>query len=144
MSKSLFINLAEYDTVKESVDATMDWLLSHGFTVIRHSDRYFDFMYGEGNFGHFTVDTFETMGFYLCSIWKPCYHAGTGTRMREPTFRFSIDDFINTAKSRKPGWISGSVTYYRDLDDFVASNYWKDKGLKVHYPELKVPDREVS
>ena len=138
------INLGKLDTTKERVDAAMDFLLEHGFTVIRHSDKYFDFMYNEGEFGHFTINTFETMGFDLITIWKPCRNAGTGAGGGEPSFEFTIDNFINVAKSGKPSWVSGPVTYYKDLVDFVNSSYWKDKGLKVHYPDPRVPDREVS
>ena len=127
------IDLTQYETTKERIDATQEFLLGHGFTVIRHSDKFFDFM-KDDKFGHFTIDTFELRGFNLTSVWKPSRENGTGARMQEePSFEFSIDAFKGTLNCR-PSWIRGTPVFYKGLHDFVSNNYWKDKGLIVHLP----------
>lgn len=129
----LFIDLTQHETVKESVDATQEFLLGHGFTIIRHADQYFDFM-KDDKFGHFTIDTSPMRGFNLSSVWKPSRENGTGARMQEePSFEFSIDAFKGTLNGR-PSWISGNPVFYKDLHDFVSNSYWKNKGLIVHLP----------
>jgi len=130
---NLSIDLSQYETVKESIDAAQEFLLGHGFTVIRHADRYFDFM-KDDKFGHFTIDTSEMRGYNLTSVWKPSRENGTGARMQEePEFKFSIDAFKGTLNCR-PSWIRGTPVFYRDLHDFVSNSYWKNKGLIVHTP----------
>lgn len=114
------------------IEATKQFLLGHGFTIIQYSDRYFDYMKND-KFGHFTVDHYGA--FSLSSSYKPCSHAGTGCQVVDHAWKFSLAQFEGTlnfvlASVRDP------VGFYKDLDERVKMHWAKDKDtFTVTLPE---------
>jgi hypothetical protein len=115
------------------IEATKQFLLGHGFTIIQYSDRYFDYMKND-RFGHFTVDSYNA--FSLSSSYKPCRAAGTGCQSVDHAWAFSLAEFERTLNYLLPSVRGDDVTFYRNLDDRVAQHWAKDKDtFKVTYPQ---------
>jgi hypothetical protein len=105
------------------IEATKQFLLGHGFTIIQYSDRYFDYMKND-KFGHFTVDHYHA--YSLSSSYKPCRAAGTGCQYTNECFEFTLDMFKGALNFVLPSVRHDDVSFYRDLDDRVAKHWAKD------------------
>jgi hypothetical protein len=105
------------------IEATKQFLLGHGFTIIQYSDRYFDYMEND-KFGHFTVDSYHA--FSLSSSYKPCSHAGTGCQAVDHAWKFSLAQFEGTLNFVLSS-VRDPVNFYRDLDERVKMHWAKDK-----------------
>jgi hypothetical protein len=129
--KNQSIDLTKYATQVEAVEATKQFLLGHGFTIVQYDHRYFDFQ-KHNKWGHFTVDSMGA--FSLSSSYKPSRAHGTGCQVADHTWEFSLDMFEN-ALNNTVHCRGDRPAFYRDLDDRVASHWAKDKDtFQVTYP----------
>lgn len=133
------IDLIDYETQEEGIEAAKQFLLGHGFTIIQYSDRYFDFML-DNRFGHFSVDHYGA--FSLSSVYKPSRAHGTGCQVDDHIWDVSLDAFKGALNSTVHCNGSGPA-FYRDLDDRVANHWAKNKpSFQVHYPATPESDSD--
>jgi hypothetical protein len=136
--KKLSIDLAQYATQEEGIEATKQFLLGHGYTIIQYSPRYFDYSKND-RFGHFTVDSYGA--FSLSSCYKPSRQNGTGCQTVDHEWKFNIAQFENTMNNTQH--CRDRVTFYRDIADRVANHWAKDKDtFEVIYPPTPQSDSD--
>lgn len=128
--KKFRIDLAPYPTPESGVEAAKQFLIEHGFTIIQHNDRWFDFML-DNRFGHFTVATH--FGYGVSSSYKPGHAGGTGCQYVTDAFEFNLDDFKTALNYLLPSVRRDDIKFYRDLDDRIA-HHWDKENVTVHYP----------
>ncbi len=132
--KDQSIDLAPYPTQEGAIEAAKQFLLGHGFTIIQHSDLYFDFMLDD-RFGHFTIATH--FGYSLNSSYKPGREAGTGCQFVDHAFEFSLAQFEGALNYTLSSVRRDEIKFYRDLDDRVAQHWAKDKpSFLVTHPQV--------
>lgn len=124
------LNLLECDTQEEGIEAAKQFLLGHGFTIIQHSPRYFDYTKG-GMFAHFTVDSYGA--YSISSSYKPGTAGGTGCQVADHAWEFNLAQFGNALNYTFAN-LRGQVKFYRDLDDRIA-NHWDKDNLVITTPE---------
>lgn len=128
--KNHSIDLSRCDSQEDGIEATKQFLLGHGYTIIQYSPRYFDYS-KDNRFGHFTVDGMG--GFSLSSSYKPSRHNGTGCQVADHDWEFSLVAFENALNNTVH--CRGDVSFYRDIADRVANHWAKDKStFEVIYP----------
>jgi hypothetical protein len=129
------IDLSQYDTLEEGVEAAKQFLLEHGFTIIQHSPRYFDFML-DNKFGHFTVDSYGA--YSLSSVYRPSSTNGTGCQVKDHFWEFSVGDAKSALNNTQHCETGSTVAFYGSLEQRIR-DHWAKGLIVVHYPELRVP-----
>ena len=125
------IDLTQYETEEEGIEAAKQFLLGHGFTIIQHNPRWFDYMKGN-KFAHFTVDSYHA--YSISSSYKPSTHGGTGSQVADHAWEFNLAQFGN-ALNYVLSSVRGTVKFYKDLDDRIANHWAKDHDtFKITYP----------
>lgn len=131
------IDLTQCESQEEGIEVAKQFLLGHGYTIIQHSPRYFDYM-KDNMFGHFTVDSYGA--YTISSTYKPGKPGGTGCQVADHAWEFNLAQFGNALNYTFAN-LRGQVKFYRDLDDRIA-NHWDKENITVHYPPTPQSDSD--